>query len=308
MLFIIICAILSGVGIFSLVVHNEGKFNRLFLLALIPLLLGILLQTFTIVPANSVGIKWSVFGGVSQETLSEGFQSKNPLDKVYLISTEVQTENLQQVTGQTRDSQYITMDIDVKYRVNPASAFEVFQQFRTLDSVAKSLIAPTVQRSIEAVSTSYNVIEILGEERNAMYKGIEVELADRLSVYGITFVSINFTDTDAGEAIEKAIQSEAVAKKAVETAQQELLRVEAEAQQIIVQAQAEQDAARILAETKVIHAQAEFEANTIAAESLTEAVLTKKIIDTWNGVLPLVVSDGSNILDIGSLAAASPEK
>ena len=52
---------------------------------------------------------------------------------------------------------------------------------------------------------------------------------------------------DAGAALEQAITEEAVAKKAVETAEQNLLRTQTEAKQKSVQAQAEQDAARIQA-------------------------------------------------------------
>ena len=41
----------------------------------------------TKIPANHVGIVYSPFGGTKSETLSEGFRKKNPLDKIYKIST-----------------------------------------------------------------------------------------------------------------------------------------------------------------------------------------------------------------------------
>lgn len=75
--------------------------------------------------------------------------------------------------------------------------------------------------------------------------------------YGIEFVSISIMDMDAGDEIEEAITAEAVAKKEVETAQQELLKTQTQAQKLAVQAQAEQDAAKIEAETLIIQAEAE---------------------------------------------------
>ena len=171
------------------------------------------------------------------------------------------------------------MVIDIKYRVNREKAFEVFRLYRTLENVSNNLIEPVVQRSIETITTQYNVIEILGEKRNAVYQGIEKDLSERLSKNGIDFISINFMDTDAGEAIEVAIQNEAVAKKEVETAKQKLEKAQIESKEKIVQAEAERDAAKIRAEMLLIEAQAQAEANEILAQSLTPELLKKMEMD-----------------------------
>ena len=303
---LIIISVILAIAVFVVLgFEKDGyevvwKRSKLQALALIPLLL-MLFGFVTVIPANTVGILWSPFDGVKEETLSEGIQFKGILDKVYKISTEVQSRTIHDITGQTRDSQYILITLDVKYKVNPSNAYEVFRQYRTLDNIANNFIAPTVQRSIEAVSTQYNVIEILGEERNEMYKGVEEELARRLTASGIAFVSINFDDTDAGDAIERAIEAEAVAKKAVETAQQELLKVQADAQQIVVKTEAEKQQAQILAEIKVIEAQAEADANMIFANSINTEILNKMWIEKWDGSVPMIVGENSGgyMLDLG---------
>jgi regulator of protease activity HflC (stomatin/prohibitin superfamily) len=86
-------------------------------------------------------------------------------------------------------------------------------------------------------------------------------------------------DTDAGEAIEVAIQNEAVAKKEVETAKQKLEKAQIESKEKIVQAEAERDAAKIRAEMLLIEAQAQAEANEILAQSLTPELLKKMEMD-----------------------------
>lgn len=297
---ILAIAVFVGLGFRVKDYEVSWKLGKRQALAVLPLLL-ILFTLVTVIPANTVGIVWSPFNGVQEETLAEGIQFKGPLDKVYKISTEVQTSTLTDVSGQTADSQYITMNLDVKYRVNTESAFEVFRQYRTLENVANSLIAPTVQRSIEAVTTQYNVIEILGEQRNAVYAGVEAELANRLVASGITFQSINFNDTDAGEAIEKAISDEAVAKKEVDTAQYKLQTAQIEAQHEVVQAEAEKQRAEIEAEIKRIEAQAEADANKIISESIDQTILDRMWIEKWDGDVPAVTGGtGSGyILDIG---------
>lgn len=240
----------------------------------------------TKVPANHVGIVYSPFGGTKSDTLSEGFATKNPLDKIYKISTEVQTKVVENLTTQTKDAQYVTSVLDIKYKVNASNAYIVFKQYRTLDKVSKDLIVPTSQRVLEHVTTTYNVIDILGEKRNEIYKELEVKLAEEFALYGVDFVSITINDMDAGESLENAITAEAVAKKEVETAEQMLLKTQTEAKQKSVQAQAEQDAAKIQAETKLIEAEAEKKANELLKQTLSDEILRMEFIEKWNGKLP----------------------
>lgn len=238
------------------------------------------------IPANSVGVVYSPFGGTKEKTLSEGFHTKNVFDKVYDISTEVQTETVENLTTQTKDAQYLTSTLDIKYRVDSSNAYLVFKQYKTLKNMSKNLITPTTQRVLELITTRYNVIDILGEKRSEIYTALETDLRTEFSKYGVEFYSISITDMDAGEALEKAITDEAVAKKAVETAEQNLLKAETEAKQKSVQAKADQDAAKIQAETRLIQAEAEKQANELFNQSVTDAVLKKKWIEKWNGTMP----------------------
>lgn len=250
----------------------------------------------TKIPANHVGIVYSPFGGTKETTLGEGFAMKNPLDKVYKISTETQTKTVQNLTTQTKDAQYLTSVLDVKYRVNSSNAYVVFKQYRTLDRLSENLIVPTTQRVLEHITTAYNVIDILGEKRNTVYSELEMALAEELAVYGVDFVSITINDMDAGEALEAAITAEAVAKKEVETAEQQLEKTKMEAQQKSVQAQADQDAAKIKAETKVIEAEAEKKANEMLNQSLSDDILEKQWIEKWNGEMPQYYGGDASIM------------
>lgn len=311
----LILAIVLALGCFGLLglreeaVEVEDRFGRketeyqikwrlrvIQLLSVFPLCL-IFIGMVTKVPANSVGIKYSPFNGTSNVTLGEGFHGKNLFDKVYKISTEVQTSTMNGITTQTKDAQYVTSTLDIKYRVNSANAHLVFTQFRTLDKMSEALIVPTTQRVLELITTNYNVMDVLGEKRADIYKELEVELAKEFEKYGVQFYAISITDMDAGEAIENAITAEAVAKKEVETAAQNLLKAETEAKQKSVMAQAEQDAAKIEAETKTIQAEAEKKANELLHTTLTEEILLQQWIEKWNGKVPEYYGgDGTDLI------------
>lgn len=261
------------------------KLNKKQLLTLFALVF--MIPSFiTKVPANSVGIKYSPFSGTSETTLAEGFRLKSPFDKVYKISTETQTKTIENLTSQTQDAQFVTTSLDVQYKVNEANAFLVFKQYRTLDRMSEMLITQTTQRALELVTTKYDVIECLGGKRSDIYEEVKISLTEEFAAYGVEFVSVTINDMDAGEKIENAITDEAVAKKAVETAEQELLKAETEAKKNSVTAQAEQDAAKIKAETKIIEAQAGKEANELLNQSLSDEVLMKLWIERWNGIVP----------------------
>ena len=302
----LIIGIVVTLGLFVAlgICDDEWKFNVKQIFSLLGLLFCFL-GFVTRIPANSVGIVYSPFGGTRQETLSEGFHNKNPLDKIYKISTEVQTMTVNNLTTQTKDAQFLNSTLDIKYRVSNENAYLVFTQFRTLKAMSENLIVPTTQRVLEHVTTKYNVIDILGEKRNDVYSELELALSEEFEKYGVKFYSISIIDMDAGEKLENAITEEAVAKKAVETAEQNLLKTQTEAKQKSVQAQAEQDAAKIEAETKLIEAEAEKKANEMLNQSLSDDILQKEWIEKWDGHMPTYYSgsgDGASLIfDTGAV-------
>lgn len=259
------------------------KMNKKQFYAIVPLVLWTLSMCVVFVPANTVGIKYNAFSGTSEITLSEGMAFKTPLDKIYFIDTTVQERTVEGLSGQTKDSQWVTMTVNVKYQVEPANAYKVYKGYQTLDNLDTNLIANLAQRCIEEITTKYNIIEVLGEKRNQIYSEIEILMKEKLAEEGVNFKLLTIKDTDAGESIEKAIQDEAVAKKAVETAEQN------------------REKALIDAETKVIEAQGQADANAVMTEALTDKVLMNKLLEKWDGKLPLVSGTEGNMLDITSL-------
>ena len=233
------------------------------------LALIVFLSSIANVPANNVGIVYNGFGGgVQDKTLPNGIHFKKPfVDRVYTIPTDIQTVTLEKVTTQTRDGQYIDTWADVKYQILGDDALTVFKQFREVKRVNEELVRPLIQRAIEHVTVDYDVFDILGPKRNEVYARVNDEVKSELSKFGLTFKQLTITDSDAKDDIEKAIEAEAVAQKAIDIARQDQEKAKIENDTAVLKEKAE-------AEKKTIAAQAEADANKMISASVTDE-LTK---------------------------------
>lgn len=260
------------------------RFNKKQFLTLIPAALLILSFSIVVIPANTVGVRYSSINGTSDKTLNEGIHFVVPfVDHVNTIETTVQERTDEGISIQTKDAQWVKVTVNVKYQVDKSNAFKVYKGYKTLDNLNKNIIGNYTQEALNQVCTQYNVIDVLGEKRNAFVEETAKILKEKLATEGVTLKAVTVKDIDAGEAIEKAISDEAVAKKEVETAKQK------------------QEKAKTEAETKVIEAQGEADANAVLTEQLTPEVLEKMLIEKWNGEMPKVYGSDGNILDISSL-------
>lgn len=228
-------------------------------------LLSILFGCFTIVRPNNVGIAYNPFkGGVQSETLTEGYKSKSPLTDVYQLTTTVKEMKFTNLSVQTKDSQYVTAELQIQARIDKTQAFEYFKKYKDseLEDIA-SIINNTIKNELEKVTTQYNVIDILGEARSDIVTKTLDLVKTELLKDGILVERLVIVDVDAGEAIEKAIEQEAVAKKNVDTASYKKQQAELEG------------------EAKVAEAKATAEANALLEKSLTDKILVEKWIEAW---------------------------
>lgn len=267
----IILTILTVGGILFYCIGDDH--NCLWCLTGLLCLLIIFFGCFTTIGANTVGIMFNPFkGGIQNEVLGEGFKGKSPLDKVYKISTEVQEFTFNNISVQTNDSQYVNSIIQVQVRIDRENAFEYFKKYGGKDlKDIQSILSNTTQKQLEKVTIQYNIMEVLGEKRDEIVNKTLEEVKSELIKDGILIERIVLVDTDAGDAIEQAIAKEASAKKEAETAK--YLK----------------EKAQLEGEAKVIEAQKEKESNELKQKTLTNEILTEKMLEKWNGQLPTTI-------------------
>lgn len=149
----------------------------------------------TKIPANTVGVKVSAFGGVQDKTLPTGYHLKLPfVDKIYKLPTSVQNRTKEAITTQTKDGQWLNTNIDIKYKVNKQEAMTVFSNYTNLDNVSENVIAPAVQRAIESVTGEYDIYEVLGDKRTDWLSTIlslyPLRLQTRMQVMRLSKLSV----------------------------------------------------------------------------------------------------------------------
>lgn len=262
---------------------EEFKVNKKCFLSIIPLGLLVFVQSICVIPSNTVGVKYSALHGTSKNTLKEGVHFVTPfVDKIYKIDTTVQERTDDQVSVQTKDAQWAKMQVNVKYEVSKSNAFKVYKQYKTMDALKENIIGNYAQNAMNEVCSNYNIIDLLGDQRNEIINKASEILRENLEKEGVTLKMLTIKDLDAGEKIEKAISDEAVAKKQVETAKQK------------------QEKARTEAETKLIEAEGEANANAVKTKALTPEVLQEQWINKWDGKLPKV-TDGNTMIGLENL-------
>lgn len=282
-LVLLFIGVFIGLGMSATDGTPKFKLNKKQFLALIPVVLLGLSMCVAVVPANTVGVKYSAFSGTSEETLGEGIHFKTPFDTIYEIDTTVQERTVKDVKVQTSDAQFMSMVVNIKYQVSNKDAFKVYKGYKTLDALNKNIIANYAQSALSEICTQYNIIDILGDKRNEVIGKASDLLKEKYAAEGVTFKDITVKDMDAGAQIEGAIEAEAVAKKSVETAEQNKLKAQKDA------------------ETKLITAQGEANANAVKTSQLTDQILIEQWIEKWNGELPTVSGSDGNMIDISSL-------
>lgn len=262
---------------------EEFKVNKKCFLSIIPLGLLVFVQSICVIPSNTVGVKYSALHGTSKNTLKEGVHFVTPfVDKIYKIDTTVQERTDKSVSVQTKDAQWAKMQVNVKYEVSKSNAFKVYKQYKTMDALKENIIGNYAQNAMNEVCSNYNIIDLLGDQRNEIINKASEILRENLEKEGVTLKMLTIKDLDAGEKIEKAISDEAVAKKQVETAKQK------------------QEKARTEAETKLIEAEGEANANAVKTKALTPEVLQEQWINKWDGKLPKV-TDGNTMIGLDNL-------
>lgn len=262
---------------------EEFKVNKKCFLSIIPLGLLVFVQSICVIPSNTVGVKYSALNGTSKNTLKEGVHFVTPfVDKIYKIDTTVQERTDESVSVQTKDAQWAKMQVNVKYEVSKSNAFKVYKQYKTIDALKENIIGNYAQNAMNEVCSNYNIIDLLGDQRNEIINKASEILRENLEKEGVTLKMLTIKDLDAGEKIEKAISDEAVAKKQVETAKQK------------------QEKARTEAETKLIEAEGEANANAVKTKALTPEVLQEQWINKWDGKLPKV-TDGNTMIGLDNL-------
>ena len=305
---------------------KKGLIGATFLGIAIVLGIGLTAMCMERVPTGYVGVVYSMAGGVTGETLNQGYHIVAPTKKVTTYSIGIEQSYLtsedkgdspkdESFDTPTADGKSLNCDLEFSYRFDPDRVTEVFTQFKGQSgkAVKDSFIKPKMKAWTQEVTAKYPVTDVFGDKRQELNEALDVYLKDKFEPYGIIIDTVNFTRIDTDSETKAAIQKKVNAQQELELANIEAQTAKVQAQKdkevALIAAEREKETAQINAEKKKIQAQAEAEAQLIAAEaeaeanrkiseSLTSALLDKIKYEAWNGELPQVQGNTTPIISI----------
>lgn len=315
--FIIVLAVSLGTIYFFRTYKNKRLSYLLSILSI--LAFGILLfDSFTTIPANSVGIIYDeVNGGIQEKTYAEGYHTKSIFEHITTISTANRSAKVN-TTGQTNDGQYAILELSVIYKIKTEDAGK-FYRIANANDISTDALNTIIKSSLQSSTIKYNIFELLSTELENARIEFKKTLAENLySNYFITLVDVAFDDIDGGDEVEAILEASAKAQQEIDIA-----RLTAEADKITAENEAE--IKKLLADAAAYAIKTEGEAKGEASSAYVEQikgmidnlyensnqqltynqcsdlVLSIVFYDTWDGKLPEVLTSDSLSSMIGSL-------
>ena len=264
-------------------VNNIGGFKKIrTTIAVVIVLLIVLIfagNAMCSVEAGHTGVI-TTFGKVSDDVLQEGLHFKIPfVQKMTQIDNRVLKTDVESSSA-SKDLQTVSSTISVNYRIGVQNSANIFKNVGTnFDEV---IVRPAVQECVKAVTAKFTAEQLI-TNRQVISQQMEDALAAKINPYGLNIEVFNIISFDFSEEFNKAIEAKQTAQQNALKAEQDLQRVKIEAQQQIEQAKAEAESYKL------------------KNQEITDAMIQMEYISKWNGQLPTVVSDGTNILDIGGM-------
>lgn len=269
------------------------------------------------VPAGYVGVVYNMSGGVTGETLSQGWHIVAPTKNVTLYSIGIEQSYLtsdskgdskedESFSTPTADGKSLTVDLEFSYKYDINRVTDVFTQFKGASGkeVKDIFIKPKMIAWTQEVTAKYPVTDVFGDKRQELNEALDTYLKEKFDKYGIVIDTVNFTNISTDPETQEAIQKKVNAQQELELAriQKQTAQVEAEKEKDVAQINAEKAKieAQGKAEAELIKANAEAEANKKIAESLTDKLIEKSKYDKWNGELPYIEGNATPIVSINS--------
>lgn len=267
------------------------------------------------VPAGYVGVVYDMSGGVTGETLNQGWHIVSPTKKVTIYSIGIEQSYLtsdskgdskedESFSTPTADGKSLTVDLEFSYRYDPDRVTDVFIQFKGQSGkeVKDSFIKPKMIAWTQEVTAKYPVTDVFGDKRQELNEALDSYLKEKFDKYGIVIDTVNFTNISTDPETQAAIQKKVNAQQELELAriEKQTAKVQAEKDKEVAQINAEKAKieAQGKADAEIIKANAEAEANKKIAESLTDKLIDNNTVEKWNGEVPYITGGATPIVNI----------
>lgn len=277
-------SLIATIGLCSYIyTYCKRKGTKVFPIMLVGLscLLLIIPGCITTIATGEVGIK-TTWGKITNTNMKEGIQFKYPWQDVVKMNVKVQKyENTKTMETSTKDMQVVkSVIVSVNYQLDDNKVTEIYRKVGADYDII--VLEPAIQESIKSTISQYNAEELVTKRGEVSDKILET-ISNKVEGYGLKVIAVSLKDFDFSDEYNQSIERKTIAEQNALTAEQELKTSEANAKK------------------KIIEAQAEADANNIKNSTITDEILTQEFIEKWDGKLPTVMGETSNIMDVTEL-------
>ncbi|HEV2732116.1 MAG TPA: prohibitin family protein [Terriglobales bacterium] len=189
---------------------NTTPFFRLIGIAAVAFLLAILLfASVTRVGTGHVGVL-TLFGKVTNETLSEGIHLISPFKTNNEMS--IQTQSIKE-SANVPSSEGLMMNLDTSliYQLNPDKAAEVFHSIGA--DYELKVIEPTLRAAIREATASHTANALYTGEREIVAKQVQEQLVNQLGPRGIVIQNVLLRDIQLPATLKASIEAKQQAEQ-----------------------------------------------------------------------------------------------
>lgn len=278
-LIIIVSGFIYGVTKYN-VIDDKGNINKnanfrglkkeLIIWFLVGLVISFLAGGIKFVSVGEAGVIFNKFSGMTDKKLKEGINWVNPMtEKSKIYDIKITKAELRGLEGLSLDSQTITLDLVINYKLDSFKLREIYQTI--YGDIKENILYNAVVDTAKAELGKFRIDDV-AKNRESLKKAIEDTLKSRLKEKYIDIINVSVTNVNYSETYEKAIEAKLVAE------------------QEALEARNQKEKTRYLAEAKAIE-------NKNLANTITPMVLKQKWLEKWDGKLPQVMTNGdSNLL------------
>ena len=235
------------------------------------------------VPVGYEAVVYNMNGGVSGETLTQGWHLVSPTKKVkeFTISNEQLilskdsrdgSEDDESFKVSTSDDAMLSISFQMSYRFKSETLVDTYKKFKGMDgeSIINNRVKTVLKSKVSEVTTNYSMMDIYSGNRNEINNKITEYLNNEFeNAYGIVVLDASIIDVHPDKKLKEAIDNRVTALQQKQQAQAEQETAKVQAETALIKAKNEAD-------IKVLEAEAEAKSNRLKASSITPELIQMK--------------------------------
>lgn len=271
------------------------------IISIVCLICVIFILSIHIIPTGYTGIK-STFGLIHPDPLKSGriYFTIPFCESIEKINNKMQDFDIKtKIWGETNDKTPVyAEDLHITYQIMPERSVWIYTNINDYKNnlLNESLISSAIKKAMIKLTPEEVTNRAIIEE--ITLKTLQNSVDEKYGKDTIYISKIVIGNMDFEDAYNEAIQSRSLAT-------QEKLRIQIENETMISQAEAQKTITLLNTQTQTekikMEAEAQAEANMILQESISKELMILKLIELWDGKLPLVIGNTDNIIDISGI-------